>query len=206
LTAESDELNATSLGETTEFGHELVVPADGEPHSVAFPAPVEGHVGDVFGEFNGTVYAYDGDEWESGEEIADEDVDALDAFVVSVDEGEEPLRIDFAYAESDSPVPSMTTAELEAGWNFVGAPSGNVDSEEAFSGSTAEITTVIDAIAGPSSETTPYGLDASGEVSNPSRVSPFEGYWVFVTDDGELGATVPVEPTQETEAGALTRS
>ncbi|WP_241662577.1 hypothetical protein [Halorubrum depositum] len=194
----------TPPGERTDFGHDLVVPADGEPHSVAFPAAVEGNVSEVFGEFDGTVYAYDGDEWESGEEIADEDVDALDAFAVSVDDGEEDLRIGFEYAETDSPVPSMTTAELEAGWNFVGAPSGNAGSDDAFAGSTADITTVIDAIAGPESRTTPYGLDASGEVTNPDSVSPFKGYWVFVTDDGELGATVPVDPTQETEEGALT--
>lgn len=204
LTASPNASDFSRPGERTNFGHDLVVPADGEPHSVAFPAAVDGSVDEVFSEFDGTVYAYDGDEWESGEEIADEDVDALDAFVVSVDENEDDLRIDFAYAETDSPVPSMTTAELEAGWNFVGAPTGNTPSDEAFAGSTAEITTVIDAIAGPSSETTPYGLDASPDVTNPDRVSPFKGYWVFVTDDGELGATVPVEPTQETEEGALT--
>ena len=198
--------NFTPPGERTDFGHDLVVPADGEPHSVAFPAPVEGNVSEVFGDFNGTVYAYDGNEWKSGEEVADQDIDALDAFAVSVDEGEEDLRIDFAYAETDSPVPSMTTAELEQGWNFVGAPSGNAPSSEAFAGSTADITTVIDAIAGPESSTTPYGLDASGEVTNPSRVSPFKGYWVFVTDDGELGATVPVGPTQSNEEGALARN
>jgi hypothetical protein len=204
LTSSPNASDFTRPGERTDFGHDLVVPADGEPHSVAFPAPVEGDVSEVFGDFNGTVYAYDGDEWKSGEEVRDEDIDALDAFAVTVDEGEQDLRIDFEYAESDDPVPSMTTADLEEGWNFVGAPSGNVNSDEAFAGSTADVTTVIDAIAGPNSETTPYGLDASGEVSNPSEVSPFKGYWVFVTDDGELGATVPVEPTQETEEGALT--
>ena len=194
----------TRPGERTDFGHDLVVPADGEPHSVAFPAPVEGNVSEVFGEFDGTIYAYNGTEWKSGNKVRDEDIDALDAFVVTIDEDEEDLRIDFEYAETDSPVPSMTTAELEEGWNFVGAPTGDTDSEDAFAGSTGDITTVIDAIAGPESRTTPYGLDASGEVSNPSRVSPFKGYWVFVTDDGELGATVPVDPTQETEEGALT--
>ena len=189
---------------TTDFGHDLIIPADGEPHSVAFPAAVEGNVSEVFGDFDGTIYAYDGDEWKSGTEVRDEDIDALDAFAVSVDEGEAALRIGFEYAETDSPVPSMTAAELEQGWNFVGAPHGNAGSDDAFAGSTGDITTVIDAIAGPESRTTPYGLDASGEVTNPDEVSPFKGYWVFVTDDGELGATVPVDPTQETEEGALT--
>ena len=204
LTVSPDQVDADPLSETTDFGHDLIIPANGKPHSVAFPAPVEGNVSEVFGDFNGTVYAYDGDEWESGEEIADKDVDALDAFVVTVDEDERFLQVKFEYAETDDPIPSMTTTDLEAGWNFVGAPTGNTDSDEAFAGSTAEITTVIDVFAGQNTVSTPYGLDASGEVSNPSRVSPFKGYWVFVTDDGELGATVPVEPTQETEEGALT--
>jgi len=204
LTSSPNANDFTRPGERTDFGHDLVVPADGEPHSVAFPTAVEGNVGEVFGEFDGTVYAYDGDEWEGGAEVRDEEISALDAFVVTVNEDEENLRIDFEYAESNDPAPSMTTADLEKGWNFVGAPTGNANSDEAFAGSTADVTTVIDAIAGPNSETTPYGLDASREVSNPDRVSPFKGYWVFVTDDGELGATVPVDPTQETEEGALT--
>lgn len=204
LTVAPDQIDTDPVSETTDFGHDLVITPDGKPHSVAFPAPVEGNVSEVFGDFNGTVYAYDGDEWESGEEIADEDVDALDAFVVTVDEDEDFVRIDFEYAESDDPVPSMTTTDLEAGWNFVGAPTGGTTSDEAFAGSTAEVTTVIDALAGQQTLSTPYGLFAAGGVSNPTRVSPFKGYWVFVTDDGELGATVPVEPPQETEEGALT--
>ena len=204
LTVEPDEVDADSLGDTTDFGHDLVVPADGEAHAVAFPASVEGTVDDVFGEFNGTVYAYDGDEWESGEEIADEDVGALDAFAVSVDEGEDDLRIAFEYADDESAVPSMTTAELEEGWNFVGAPQSG-PSDDAFAAATADVTTVVDVIPGSDSQMTPYGLDASGEVTNPSDVSPFKGYWVFVTDDGELGATVPVAPTQQNEEAALKR-
>jgi len=204
LTIEANEIGADSVSDTADFGHDLVVPADGDVHTVAFPSAVDGTVEEVFDDFNGTVYAYDGDQWVTGDAIADEEIGALDAFAVSVDEDESDLRIAFEYADDDSEFPSMTTAELDAGWNFVGAPSGNANSDAAFAGSTAEVTTVIDAITGPNAETTPYGLDASGDVSNPDRVSPFKGYWVFVTDDGELGATVPVEPTQGTEEGALT--
>ena len=199
LTVEPSELNATSLGETTNFGHDLVVPADGTPHSVAFPAPVEGNVSEVFGEFNGTVFAYDGDGWESGSEIADEDVGALDAFVVKVDEDESDLRIAFEYAASDAQYPTST--DLEEGWNFVGAPeSGN--STDAFDVTTTNIQTVSHINAGAGSQ--PYGASSTAPfATNPDSVSPFQGYWVFVTDDGELGATVPVGPTQSNEEGAL---
>lgn len=199
LTVEPDEVDAESLDETTQFGHDLVVPADGTPHSVAFPAPVEGNVSEVFGEFNGTVFAYDGDGWESGSEIADEDVGALDAFVVKVDEDESDLRIAFEYAASDAQYPTST--DLEEGWNFVGAPeSGN--STDAFDVTTTNIQTVSHINAGAGSQ--PYGASSTAPfATNPDSVSPFQGYWVFVTDDGELGATVPVGPTQSNEEGAL---
>lgn len=202
LTVEPSELNATSLGETTQFGHDLVVPADGTPRSVAFPAPAKGNVSEVFGEFNGTVFAYDGDGWESGSEIADEDVGALDAFVVKIDEGEEDLRIGFEYTESDAQYPTST--DLEEGWNFVGAPESG-DSDEAFDVTTTNIATVSHINAGAGSQ--PYGATATPPfATNPDQVSPFQGYWVFVTDDGELGATVPVGPTQSNEEGAITGS
>ena len=204
LTVEPDEVNATSIDGTTKFGHDLVVPADGTPHSVAFPAPVEGNVTEVFGEFNGTVFAYDGDGWESGSEIADEEVGALDAFVVKVDEGEDDLRFDFEYTESDAQFPTST--DLEAGWNFVGAPESG-DSDEAFEVTTTNIATVSHINAGAGSQ--PYGVGATATppfATNPESVSPFQGYWVFVTDDGELGATVPVGPTQSNEEGALAGS
>lgn len=202
LTVEPDDLEADSPSELRDFGHDLVVPADGDVHSVAFPAPVEGTVSEVFDDFEGTVYAYDGDEWVTGSEIADEEIGALDAFAVSVDESEDDLRIAFEYAGDDSEFPSMTTAELDEGWNFVGAPESG-PSTDAFAAATADVTTVVDALGGADPQTVPYGLTGSGDVANPTDVSPFQGYWVFVTDDGELGATVPVDPAQETEEGAL---
>ncbi|OYR49187.1 right-handed parallel beta-helix repeat-containing protein [Halorubrum sp. Ea8] len=204
LTVEPSELNATSLGETKEFGHDLVIPADGDTHSVAFPAAAEGTVGEVFGEFEGTVYAYNGTGWQSGDAIENESIGALDAFAATIDEGAGDQRITFEYADSGSAIPSMTSTDLEAGWNFVGAPSGDASADDAFASSTTDVTSVVDLVAGPDAEMTPYGLDASGEISNPSRVSPFKGYWVFATDDGELGAAVPVEPTQEDEEDTLT--
>ncbi|WP_418284008.1 surface glycoprotein [Halorubrum sp. DTA46] len=203
LTSTPDPNDFTPPSERTAFGHDLVVPADGGVHSVAFPAPVEGTVSEVFDDFDGTVYAYDGDDWVTGETIADEEIGALDAFAVSVDESGDDLRITFEYADGDSDIPSMTTADLDTGWNFVGAPNGG-EASEAFAPATADVTTVVDALGGPDPQTMPYGLTGSGQVANPSTVSPFQGYWVFVTDDGKLGATVPVDPTQETEEGALT--
>ncbi|QWC19409.1 surface glycoprotein [Halorubrum sp. 2020YC2] len=199
LTVEPDEVDADSLDETTQFGHDLVVPADGTPHSVAFPAPVNDTVTEVFGAFNGTVYAYDGDGWESGGEIADRNVGALDAFVVEVDEDEADLRVVFEYASSDAQYP--TSADLGTGWNFVGAPDSGT-SNEAFDVTTTDIATVSHINAGAGSQ--PYGVTATAPfATNPDDVSPFQGYWVFVTDDGELGATVPVGPTQSNEEGAV---
>ena len=95
----------------------------------------------------------------------------------------------------------MTTTELEAGWNFVGAPSGG-SPDTAFSVSTTDVARVVNAVGGPTAESTPYGLAGSDEIA-PDSVSPFQGYWVFATDDGELGAVVPVGPTQSDEESTL---
>lgn len=202
LTSTPDPDDFTPPGERTAFGHDLTIPADGDTHSVAFPAPVEGTVSEVFGDFNGTVYAYDGDEWQEGSEIDDEPVGALDAFAVTVDEDADDQRIAFEYADSESNVSSMTTTELEAGWNFVGAPSSG-PTDEAFAPSTAEVAAVSNVVGAPAAGSVPYGI-ASDPAANPTTVSPFQGYWVFATDDGELAAVVEVGPTQSNEEDALT--
>jgi surface glycoprotein (TIGR04207 family) len=202
LTVEPDEINATPLGETKQFGHDLVIPADGDTHSVAFPAAAEGTVSDVFGEnFNGTVYAYNGTNWVGNEDIADQRIGALDAFAVTIDEGESDQRITFEYADDDSEIPEMTSTELEAGWNFVGAPS-NGTASDAFGVSTTEVASVVNVVGGPADKSTPYRLAGSDKI-NPTTVGPFQGYWVFATNDGELGAAVPVGPTQSDEETTL---
>ena len=201
LTVKPDEVDAESLDETTQFGHDLVIPADGDTHSVAFPAAAEGTVDEVFGDFNGTVYAYNGTNWVGNEDIADQRISALDAFAVTIDEGESDQRITFEYADGDSEIPEMTSTELEAGWNFVGAPS-NGTASNAFGVSTTEVASVVNVVGGPADKSTPYRLAGSDEI-NPTTVGPFQGYWVFATDDGELGAAVPVGPTQSDEETTL---
>ncbi|KOX95852.1 MULTISPECIES: right-handed parallel beta-helix repeat-containing protein [Halorubrum] len=201
LTVEPDEVDADSLGETTQFGHDLVIPADGDTHSVAFPAATEGTVDEVFGDFNGTVYAYNGTNWVGNEDIADQRISALDAFAVTIDEDESDQRITFEYADADSEIPEMTSTELEAGWNFVAAPSNGTVSN-AFGVSTTEVASVVNVVGGPADKSTPYRLAGSDEI-NPTTVGPFQGYWVFATDDGELGAAVPVGPTQSDEETTL---
>jgi hypothetical protein len=201
LTVEPDEVDADSLGETTQFGHDLVISADGDTHSVAFPAATEGTVDEVFGDFNGTVYAYNGTNWVGNEDIADQRISALDAFAVTIDEDESDQRITFEYADADSEIPEMTSTELEAGWNFVAAPSNGTVSN-AFGVSTTEVASVVNVVGGPADKSTPYRLAGSDDIS-PTTVGPFQGYWVFATDDGELGAAVPVGPTQSDEETTL---
>ncbi|MFC6613997.1 surface glycoprotein [Halopenitus salinus] len=202
LTTQPDQLSVDTPSETTEFGHDLTVPADGNAYAVAFPAPVNGTVSEVFGDVDGVVYAHDGNEWQTGSQIADQDVNALDAFVV-INEGEEDLHISFEYQSDDGVAPSMTSADLEAGWNYIGAPQSG-GSDEAFSASTASVERVVNPMSGPDS--VPYDVAGDETLVGSSNVGPFRGYWVFATDDGEIGATVVVDPTQDQEQSALSQS
>ena len=207
LTAEIPDKEGNTHTETvtvevgSEFTNSVTIPADGEFHSIAFPAPVNGTVSEVFGDVDGVVYAYDGNSWQTGPDIADQDVDALDAFAVKLTGSKSDLEVDFQYRDDDSVVQSMATADLDAGWNFVGAPqaSGWEDAFAATTGGTVE--RVVNSIGAP--ENVPYGLSGSTELVGPSTVGPYQGYWVFVTDDGTLAATVPVDPTPTQEENAL---
>lgn len=201
LSTHPDEIEADNVGEITDYAHDIVIPNDGNLYTIAFPAPVDGTVSEVFGDVDGNVFAYDGNEWKTGDEIADEEIDALDAFLVSVDSESDEMRLTFEYEQDDSVTPTMTTNELEAGWNFVGAPQAD-SSADAFSASTAPVERVVNP-AHDHADRIPYDMYGSHELVNPDMVSPFQGYWVFSTEDGEIGATLPVDPDVRTESESL---
>jgi hypothetical protein len=59
-------------------------------------------------------------------------------------------------------------------------------------------------MSGPDS--VPYDVAGDETLVGSSNVGPFRGYWVFATEDGEIGATVVVDPTQDQEQSALSQS
>ena len=201
--AELDAETQQELYETTSYAHDIVVPADGDVHSVAFPAPVEESVHEVFTIPNGDVFKFEDGTWTRIKNIDDEGIDALDAFMVKND-GDEDVRLSFEYNTSSEPAPTMTSAHLEPGWNFVGAPQQD-SSTDAFSSSTASVSKVFR--PAKSAHSLPWGLYGTDDTRvNPEVVSPFQGYWVFANEDGTLGATLPVDPTYETEYPSLNRT
>ncbi|MFC5367869.1 right-handed parallel beta-helix repeat-containing protein [Salinirubrum litoreum] len=179
--------------EVTGGTYSVTVPADGEPRVVAFPADVEGTAGDVFGNFSGNVFAYDAatGSWDRVEN-ASREVDALDAFVVVPAENASDVTISYTLASSATDAPSVPPeADLDAGWNLVGAPQFGA-ADEAFGASTADPARVLKTYRGPTGEPFAPGFEsATGVVGDTDAVSPFEGYWVYATENGTLAGNVP---------------
>jgi hypothetical protein len=173
--------------------YSVTVPADGEPRVVAFPADVEGTAGEVFGNFSGNVFAYDAESgsWDRVENTSRE-IDALDAFVVVPDENASDLTISYTLAPSTNDAPSVPPeSDLDAGWNLVGAPQFGA-ADEAFGASTADPARVLKTDRGPTGEPFAPGFESeTGVVGDTDAVSPFEGYWVYATEDGTLAGNAP---------------
>jgi len=209
-----------NVSETQQFAHDLVIPRDGELHSIAFPGPVQGTVGEVFGfedtnrglESGETLFAYDAanETWLFGADLAEREVSSLDAFVVSTNEAaDDPVRVtvDFEDASgSTPPVPGGTT--LSEGWNFVGAPTHGPVSG-AFGATTGELGRIVHLFAGPQSQpftnggVPPTEFSPAGPESS-TGVTAFTGYWVFMNQDGELAGVLAPGATAGSTEVALT--
>ncbi|GGL47021.1 hypothetical protein GCM10009039_01650 [Halocalculus aciditolerans] len=200
------------VDETQQFGHDVVIPGDGEFHSVAFPAGTERTFGEVFGNFDGTVWAYDAESGEWVNPAADDRIDALDAVLVKSDDRVE-VDFDFADANGDAPVAPAET-DLHEGWNFVGAPMTG-SAESAFAASTASPARVVQVYAGatslPDGSGTAFGQYTFGSAADSPAVSGYTGYWVYVNENGTLAANghpgmtaSDDDPALSTQHGAFT--
>lgn len=211
LTAPKDAVSQPP-SETQQYGHDLVIPRDGGLHSIAFPGSVQGNVSEVFGfnasyglEAGETLYAYDAENeaFLSGAALADREVSSLDAFIVSVNKGTDPVRLAVDFDDSETPRPPGS-ADVAPGWNFAGASqSGPVS--DAFSAGTATLGQVAHLYPGPASQ--PFTPGASptftAELDGTTRVSAYTGYWVYVNDQGEIAAVVQPGVTAEGEVNQV---
>ena len=199
-------------GQTTAYAHDLTIPVDEQAYALGFPADVSGTVGEVFGEnFDGNIWAYDAesDEWNRIDD-SDTQLSALDAVVVDPNEDAEQyasvdrLRIDIAYAAPSDGAPAQPPeTELSAGWNFVAAPQF-ASGDEAFAASTADPQRVLDVFGQPGSQPYEPVQTPTGDAGN-DRVSPFSGYWVYVTEDGTLAGAVPQGTSASDEPALLVK-
>jgi hypothetical protein len=172
--------------------YSVTVPGNGTTSVVAFPADVDGTVAEVFGEFDGNLWAWNAtsDSWDRVKN-GDREIDALDAFVVSPDEDTTEMTITYTFASADDAPSVPPERSLDEGWNLVAAPQFG-DAGDAFSASTADPARVLKTYRGPSGEPFAPGFEsATGVVGDSDPVSPFEGYWVYATDDGTLAGNVP---------------
>jgi len=209
LTAPPSEV-ADDPRELQRFGFDLAVPGDGEARAVGFPAAINETFGEVFGDFDGVVYAYDAEAESWTVPDADAAVGALDAAVVVADDATE-YSVSFANAE---PAEAPGERELEPGWNFVAAPQhGGVEhSFDAVAG--AEVDRVVRAFDGPDGvpedfddeDFGAYTLRDSGaaELFGGPVASPFSGYWVYVSSEGSLGGAAYPGLTLEESMQTLT--
>lgn len=222
LTVSQSDVSVQEPENTQEFGHELTLeatPDTTDPQVVAFPAAVEGTVGEVFSDLpaGASVFAYDAseDEFVPGGDMANESIGALDAFVVT--DLDEDATVAFEYPSDGTAAPGEK--QLEEGWNLVGAPkkttvstgfSSVLNGEETqvnhlYGNAADQPDFVDDATATRNGEPLWFESteDASGQAPSFSVlgdepgdqiVSPYTGYWVSVdagTEDPTVTGTLP---------------
>lgn len=222
LTAPQSAISVQEPENTQEFGHELTLeatPGTSDPQVVAFPAAVEGTVGEVFSDLpaGASVFAYDAseDEFVPGGDMANESIGALDAFVVT--DLDEDATVAFEYPSEGTAAPGVK--QLDEGWNLVGAPKKTTVStafSSVLNGDEAQVNHlygnaadqpdfVDDTTATRNGEPLWFESteDASGQApsfsvlgNEPGNqiVSPYTGYWVSVdagTDDATVTGTLP---------------
>lgn len=191
---------AVNPQELQEFGVDLELPA-GRVYSLGAPGGMERTLAETFDDFDGAVYLYNGSAqtWE----LADgtERLDALEAVVVVPTTD---ARAVVEFRETTPAQPAERT--LEPGWQFV-APRSFDTAERGFD--TDRTLAAIDLLhlyalpedfdAGPSSDAdldfTSYEFQRQtlyGDgYANSVQVSPFGGYFVYVTQESTVPARVP---------------
>lgn len=200
--------DADNIGQTTSFGHDVVIPED-ETVSVGIPAQPEGDrntVSDVFSEdTKGSLYEFNPEtqefEYVSPSEF-DEEVEAFDGYVVDNTGGDTVAKIE--YQSSRSPVDTPANAfEFQEGLNFVPPTQAGQVNDVLFPGADTDF------VGQPfSTGENLYGVggnQAQGDFANPSadgfgenfrgdagtqRVHPHAAYLVIVNDAGNEGLTV----------------
>jgi len=222
LTVSQSDVSVQEPENTQEFGHELTLeatPNTSDPQVVAFPAAVEGTVGEVFSDLpaGASVFAYDAseDEFVPGGDMANESIGALDAFVVT--DLDEDATVAFEYPSDGTASPGVK--QLDEGWNLVGAPKKttvNTAFSSVLNGDEAQVSHlygnaadqpdfVDDTTATRDGEPLWFESteDASGQAPSFSVlgdepgnqiVSPYTGYWVSVdagTEDASVTGTLP---------------
>jgi hypothetical protein len=173
LTVPYQQLESTDDGTPRQFATELEL--TGGVNTIAFPAPSERTLNESLDLDNvDNVLVYDNTE-SSWEPAGNPTPDALDVYVVIVEEGETASLVMEFDNDFDADDTQLSTAEVSGGWNLV-SPSQAADTADgAYATRNAEI-----------------GLTSENPFQSPHRqpfdadnaeFSPYRGYWTFVDED-----------------------
>ena len=173
LTVPYQQLENTDDGTPRQFATELEL--TGGVNTIAFPAPSERTLNESLNLSNvENVLVYDNSEgnWTTA---GNPTPDALDVYVVIVEEGETASLVMEFDNDFDADNTQLSTAEVSGGWNLV-SPSQAADTADgAYATRNAEI-----------------GLTSENPFQSPHRqpfdadnaeFSPYRGYWTFVDED-----------------------
>ena len=192
---------------TTEFGHDIKLPAD-TIRTVGIPATLADDantVGDIFDpDLNGTVYAWNASSNQFERPSVDDEVEAFDAFVVENDEDSPDVAKIEYQSEFDRNDFVPDTFEFEAGPNFVPAQEVGTVDEALFAGGDTDVVALPFA-----SGDNLYGDTRSDQVRDEfvtptedgfsdnfrsgvgdQTVHPHVGYFVIVNEESNVGQEV----------------
>ena len=163
----------------------------GGHYAVGVPGPTSSTIADVFGtDVHGAVYGFEADSQSWTLLTGDDSLETLQALMVVPDE-DTVASLEF---DSGSAPPAPGQTSLLEGWNFVTAPYYG-EASEVFDYATSDISLVTHTYDRPAGQLAGEGaIDGTLTQADEAGVSPFEGYFVFSTDEGTLPAHLSADP------------
>jgi surface glycoprotein (TIGR04207 family) len=194
---------------TTQFAQDVTAPAGQDVTAVGFPGPVpEGYtVGDAFEDVEGgAIYEYDRQADTFVQVTGSEDIDALDAFIVTQNSSisNEDTQVVIEYADTSDDLGSPRTKTIEPGFNLIGAPALG-DSYTVFNAPTDR--EVIYGTYGQPSDLSETALlrteyadknfieSTFGPEQDDPVVSPYGGYLVYTEEQRSITTYVQTGTT-----------
>lgn len=183
---------------------------DGSVYTLGFPGPIEGTLNDVFPEGTegvGAVYQFDSesDQWKQVTDFS-QTPEQLTAIAIVTD-GESPSQIPVQINIKEG-IGVPGDRSLATGWNLISASTYDRP-ESVFSRGTTQQSLLVDSFSGPTlknAQTTTTFRAQSGssvyefEGQNQPMMSPFKGYFVYITQEGSQPAVlINVNSKQESD-------
>lgn len=195
LTAPKDQV-VQDPDKTVHFAHDLTLEGSKGLQSIGIPGPAMVHF-QVSDGANAAVWTYDASGSGSFDQLmtATPNAKSLTGYIVGGLDHGESMRVVIDYSDTQPSTPGG--AWLAKGWNFIASP--QYGPTEHVLKSTAEIQRVSQIYDQPDSQPMPAGANPDmfvfsypiGSDAPGPNLSAYAGYWVFVTQSGEVSGAVP---------------